>query len=330
MPQLYVGTNGLSVWASRDLGDTLSRMGSGMGLYSGSQVWALAAPPGRSDVLFAGTNSGLHRLDVAAGRWSHVPSAMDSLLVTALSFSPHNEKVMLAGTQPAGLYRSEDGGATWRRLDTAMKPYATIGFQGGVTAGAQVKHWCRVTQIVFDPNDRSAAWAGVEIDGAWRSTDGGERWERVKEGFITEDIHGFGAVSRTGRFFATTEAGLHETTDGGAHWQFRRLPSDWQYVRSIVERPDATGVVFLTNGDGAPGANGRLWRSRDFGAHWEDARLPGAVESSLYFLAVNPADPMLVFAAATLGQLYRSTDGGESWTALKRRLSEIRCLAWLP
>ena len=45
---------------------------------------------------------------------------------------------------------------------------------------------------------------------------------------------------------------------------------------------------------------------------------------------INPADSKLMYAAATLGQIYRSTDGGESWTALKRRLGEIRALAWLP
>ena len=42
------------------------------------------------------------------------------------------------------------------------------------------------------------------------------------------------------------------------------------------------------------------------------------------------ADPKLAYVAATLGQLWRTEDGGESWTALKRRLGEIRALAWLP
>ena len=58
--------------------------------------------------------------------------------------------------------------------------------------------------------------------------------------------------------------------------------------------------------------------------------MPGKVESSLYFLAAHPADPKLIFACATLGQLYRSSDGGESWTALAARLPEIRAMAWLP
>ena len=45
---------------------------------------------------------------------------------------------------------------------------------------------------------------------------------------------------------------------------------------------------------------------------------------------LHAADADLVFAAATLGQLYRSTDGGESWVSLPQRLSEIRALLWLP
>ena len=81
---------------------------------------------------------------------------------------------------------------------------------------------------------------------------------------------------------------------------------------------------------GPPGTAGRLFRSRNHGTDWHDAGLPGELESSAYFLAVNPADPKLIYAAATLGQIYRSIDGGESWTALKRRLGEIRALAWLP
>ena len=337
MPRLYVGTNGLAVWSSNDLGDTLTRMGSGMGMYSGSQVWALSIRKGATSELLAGTNSGIYRLDPDGARWWHMPSPMDKLLVTSLACSPHHPDVMLAGTQPAALYRTEDAGKTWRKLDVPMKPYATIGFQGVTTAQPEaVKHWTRVTQIVFDPKNPSAVWAGVEIDSAWRSTDGGEHWERTPQGFISEDVHGFGlmdgeAVDGEARtLFATTEAGLHESRDGGASWTFRPIPSDWQYVRSIAERADHSGVLFLTNGNGAPGTRGRLWRSCDRGAHWEDAGLPGIVESSLYFLAVNAADPNLVFAAATLGQLYRSTDGGETWAALRQRLGEIRCLAWLP
>ena len=45
MSHLYVATNGLSVWSSGDLGETLLRMQTGTGMYRGSQVWSLALHP---------------------------------------------------------------------------------------------------------------------------------------------------------------------------------------------------------------------------------------------------------------------------------------------
>jgi photosystem II stability/assembly factor-like uncharacterized protein len=308
-------------------------------MYSGSQVWALALHPTSQHTLLAGTNSGIYRLDQGEESWTHIPSpADDAMLVTALAYAPHSPDIILAGTQPAALYRSDDGGKSWRNLGVPMKPYALTGyylgdkpFPEGHPGAYGRKHWTRVTQIVFDPVDASLVWAGVEIDGAWRSRDGGVTWERSAEGLKSQDIHGF-AVAHNGRrvLFATTDAGLHISQDDGLNWSMRPIDSSWQYTRSIAERPDRSGVMFMTNGDGPPGTAGRLFRSRNYGADWEDAGLPGQVESSAYFLAVNPADPMLVYAAATLGQIYRSTDGGENWTALKRRLGEIRALAWLP
>ncbi len=88
--------------------------------------------------------------------------------------------------------------------------------------------------------------------------------------------------------------------------------------------------MFMTNGNGPPGTGGRLFRSRDHGAAWQEVALPATLESSLYFLATHQADPNLIFAAATLGQLFRSDDGGETWQALGRRLPEVRALLWLP
>jgi photosystem II stability/assembly factor-like uncharacterized protein len=88
--------------------------------------------------------------------------------------------------------------------------------------------------------------------------------------------------------------------------------------------------MFLTNGDGPPGSWGRLYRSSDNGANWRRVDLPGDVDSSMWSVAVNPADPSLVFASSALGQIYRSTDAGMTWSALKRRLGEIRHVMWLP
>lgn len=339
MPVVYVATNGLSVWSSGDLGVTIGRMPSSTGMYSGSQVWSLAAHPADGNVLLAGTDSGIYRLDQRHERWTHLPSPMDDALVTAIAFDPSNPDVLLAGTQPSALFRSDDAGTTWTTLDVPMKPYVTSGFYAGDRAAnerasdaAPVRHWTRVTQILFDPLDPAIVLAGVEIDGAWRSADGGRTWSRADTGLATDDIHGYGAVhdAAGGRaLFATTSHGVHRSDDG-LTWTLQPLNAPKQYVRTIVERADRSGVAFVTNGNGPPGTDGRLFRTRDSGAHWDAVALPVAAESSLYFMATHPSDPQLIFAATNLGQLYRSTDGGETWTSLPRRLPEVRAMAWLP
>jgi photosystem II stability/assembly factor-like uncharacterized protein len=317
-PQLYIATNGLGVWYSDNLGDNLVRMNSRAGMYSGSHIWALAGDPSDSNTLLAGTNGGVFRLDRARKQWSHLPSPMDERSkVTAIAFSPHNPDVILAGTQFAALYRSEDHGRTWRQLGLDIVEICSN------------KNQSRFTQIIFDPIDPRLAWAGVELDSVWRSTDGGITWQKTQRGMDTEDIHGLAVTNNGGRrVFATTDLGLYISDDDGESWEKRRIDSPSDYTRAVV--PLATGLALLTNGDGPPGSWGRLLRSRNNGDHWDRVELPGDIESSMWSIAAHPADPRLLFATSCLGQIYRSDDGGENWLALKRRLGEIRHVIWLP
>ncbi len=159
-----------------------------------------------------------------------------------------------------------------------------------------------------------------------RSTDGGRTWAKIGQGLLSDDIHGVAVVPEDGRrrLFATTNKGLHLSLDDGATWTMQPLDSPWQYTRTIVPRADGEGTVFLTNGDGPPGSTGRLLRSADRGRSWQDARLPGALNSTPWTIATHPADPSLMFVCSNLGQLFRSTDGGASWTRLAREFGEVR------
>ena len=89
-------------------------------------------------------------------------------------------------------------------------------------------------------------------------------------------------------------------------------------------------TLYLTNGNGPPGSTGRLLRSEDAGHHWHEITLPGMLNSTIWCVAMHPADPQLLFTCTNLGQVFRSTDGGTNWTRLPREFGEIRALHWRP
>ncbi len=314
---LYVGTSGMSVWFSRDLGETWKRPYTESGLYLEARVWSLA-PSGPGRVL-AGTDRGLHEWDAAAESWTHLPSPMDGLEIWSLRRSPHEPEGLIAGTRPAALFHSFDAGRSWEK------------------AAAELALDCifvgtpRVTSVAYDPQDRCRVWCGIEIDGVHMSEDGGRSWRKCAgKGLVSEDVHDVAAVYRGDecRLFATTNKGLHVSRDGGATFRFIELGSPWQYTRAVV--PAADGTVFVTNGDGPPGSTGKLWRSRDGGTSFEEVPLPVVPNSTIWTVAASPHEPRLLFACSNLGELYRSRDGGGTWEKLARELGEIRALLLTP
>ena len=119
-PKVYVGTIGMSVWFSEDLGETWMRPNSEHGLHNESRVWGLAAHPRRPDSLLAATDHGLFRWTESESHWHHVPSPMDGLHVWAIQQAPDDPDLLIAGVSPGGLFRSEDGGRSWQRLDVTI------------------------------------------------------------------------------------------------------------------------------------------------------------------------------------------------------------------
>ncbi len=324
-PTLYAGTVGASVWQSDDLGETWDRPFFS-GLYFECRVFSLTAQPAHGAAVVAGTDQGIWRWLPDARRWEKLADAPGGRIIWSIAQSPHDPMVLLAGSTPAALFRSEDGGVGWS--DAGVK----------IPEECEAVDRTRVTQILFDPIDPALVWATVEIAGVFRSHDSGRTWVKRVEGLTSEDMHGIAVVRRNGRrrLLAATNKGLHISDDDGDHWTFRDVepamrtmltPGEaWQYTRAVTAKPDGSGAIFLTNGDGPPGSTGRLLRSEDQGETWSAVSLPVDLNSTLWCVAVSRADPQLVFCCTAYGQLFRSRDGGATWSKLRRELGEIRAL----
>jgi photosystem II stability/assembly factor-like uncharacterized protein len=171
----------------------------------------------------------------------------------------------------------------------------------------------------------------VEIGGIYRSTDGGGSWTRLSSGLVSADIHGILATrDAAGQrlMMATTNRGLHYSRDAGDTWTFVPLDSPWQYTRSIQLRADGYQRIFLTNGDWPPGSTGRLLVSDDAGQSWQERFLPADLNSTVWCLGMNAADPRLIYVMTHLGQLFISEDGGDSWRRIKREFGGVRSVHW--
>jgi photosystem II stability/assembly factor-like uncharacterized protein len=321
LEHVYVGTAGHSAWFSEDGGHTFVHPNSHSGLYLEARVWCLARHPGEPHRVWAGTDMGLFCWDDASARWQAIDSPMHD--VWAIALDPDDPCHLIAGTRPAGLYRSIDAGANWQLLEVPG-----LAAWSPINAGAT-----RVTQILFEPTDPDRVWASIEIGGIFFSADRGRTWSSRSEGLVSADVHGIAVIDLPAggqRLLATTNRGLHESLDQGLHWIFRKIDSPWQYTRAVVPRADRTGVVFLTNGNGPPGDQGRLFRSDDWGAQWREVPLPNRSNSTLWAVATDAADPMSLWLCSNLGQVWRSADGGEHWTRLPHEFGEIRALLWRP
>jgi photosystem II stability/assembly factor-like uncharacterized protein len=318
---VYVGTAGHSAWFSEDAGQTFVHPNSHSGMYLEARVWCMTAHPGQPQRLWAASDMGLFVWDEVPARWQAVPSPMQDVWYVAID--PTNPQHLIAGTRPAALYRSTDGGAHWQQLEVpGLQTFSAINM--GAT---------RVTQILFEARDPRRVWACVEIGGIFLSEDGGQTWQARDQGLISADVHGLAVIDRpdgTQRLLATTNRGLHESHDAGASWTFRKLDSPWQYTRAVVPRADHQGVVFLTNGNGPPGDQGRLFRSDDWGDHWHEVTLPGPLNSTVWNVTTHPDDPQSLWTCTNLGQLFRSRDGGAHWERLPHEFGEIRSLLWRP
>ncbi|NDD12811.1 MAG: hypothetical protein EB072_09215, partial [Betaproteobacteria bacterium] len=296
------------------------------GMYLEARVWSFASHPSEPETLWAGTDMGLYKWHEPSARWASValpsPNPSD---IWVVAVHPEDPKILWIGTRPAGCMMSPDGGQTWRTINVpGLQSFSTINM--GAT---------RVTQIAFDPLDPQAVWMTVEIGGIFFSPDGGTTWHPRDQGLVSCDVHGIalvdvpqlGSLGTTQRLmYATTNRGLHVSTDRGEHWSFVKLDSPWQYTRSIVQRADQTGVMFLTNGNGPPGDDGKLLISTDHGQHWQPVDLPGRINSTVWTVATHPSNPHQLFTCTNLGQVFESTDGGHHWQRLHHEFGELRAM----
>ena len=316
---ICVGTIGSGLWLSPDGGDSWQRVRDG--LSGESRVYGLAVHPTEPRTVFAGANDGLYQSRDSGQSFARLDSPMNACDVWKIAIDPSNPDIIFAGTRPAALFRSTDRGRNWQKLPAdIVDECPNVGVP-------------RVTALTVDPSDPRIVWAGIEVDGVRRSTDGGDSWSRITSGIYDLDIHDIAVTVNGGTTVLTSTPGeIFASRDRGESWQGLGVRDQFsmRYCRHLAQKADDPATLFVATGNGAVGDAGAIQRSHNGGRSWETLALPAEPNSPIWAFATNPADPGLIVACSHYGQLYSSRNAGDSWQKLRREFTEIRALAWLP
>jgi len=299
--RLFVATWGDYVYRSLDHGATWEKRAGGLsgGSSGPSYITAIAVDPADGDRVYTSTWRGrLFRSDDGATTWSQMSDsgtwANTQMHVAASSpnvlYMLHDEHWFGRGT----VLRSADHGDTWTATARPDGPGET---------------W----QLAVDPTDEDVVYA-ASAGGLSRSMDGGGSWTRVLEPSGRPEMASVGLdpgnVSRV--YGGSAINGLHRSLDGGTSWEESNdgLAATLFTALEIVR--DAPATVYA----GVQGM-GHL-KSTDGGWTWAAiGTAQGLQDHYIGALAAHPADPdtvVLSTSDSTSGHLWRSTDGGISFT----------------
>src|ERR671937_359047 len=121
--------------------------------------------------LYAATWGGIARLDETASGWA-VEHSFRRSGTQCLAVDPRDPEIVYAGLREGGVWRSADGGATWRPLEALLE------LPSRPTWSFPPRPWTsHVRWIAPSPHDRELLLVGIELGGLMRSTDGGESWD---------------------------------------------------------------------------------------------------------------------------------------------------------
>ena len=294
--------------------------------FTSGRIGDIAVHPDKRTWYLAVASGGVWKTENAGTTWSSIFDGQASYSIGTVTLDPRDPNVVWVGTGENnaqrsvgfgdGVYKSEDGGRSWRNV--GLKTSEHIG------------------KIVIDPRDsrvvyvaaQGPLWSEGGERGLYKTTDGGETWNRILGGEKWAGVNEVDLDPRNpdiliastwqrhrhvwGYLAGGPESALHRSTDGGKSW------------KKITAIPEGEGRIGLARSASHPdvvyaiveAANNRggTFRSDDNGVSWN--RQGPYSTTSLYYqeIWVDPSEPDRVYSVNV--QTMVSTDAGRTFTQL--------------
>ena len=326
----YFGAVNGGVWKTTDAGATWQSLWDGQ---SSGSIGAIAVAESDPNVVYVGSGEGLARPDLSTGdgvyksidagkTWTNL-GLRDGQQIGGLAIDPKNaDRVFVAVTghpygpnQERGLYRTTDGGKTFKRVLSVNDHTGASDVQIDPQNPNIV--YCGMWQRQEGPWE-NGAWSGTD-GGFFRSTDGGETWTKLTGHGLPDDIIQVNvtiAPSDSRRVYAAIATqkggvGIYRSDDEGVNWvhapvddnraEARIGGGDVPVPRADPKDPNTVYVASVVT-----------WRSTDAGKSWYGLRgAPGGDDYQNVF--VNPNNTKIIALASDQGVII-SQNAGETWT----------------
>ena len=313
----------------------------------GGNVRSLAYDPSDPNRILLGTSAGQLFISKDGGNswaiFAHLGPG-DDYVFDHIVFDPTNPATVyvaawgLFNDNDGGVFRSDDGGRTWRELmgvhgksirALAMAPSdhntLVIGALDGVfrsrDGGAT---WERISpenhaaienhsslrnfvSVAIDPQNPEVIYAGTRHL-PWKTTDGGANWHNLKEG-ILDDSDVFSIIvdpKVPSRVYASACSGIYKSDNGAEVFhRVQGLPHSAIRTRVLHQDPQRPSIVYA-------GTTGGLWKTVDGGTKWALVSSPDVIVNDVL---IDPRDPNRVLVATDLRGVLVSNDGFAHYTS---------------
>ena len=248
---------------------------------------------------------------------------------------------LLVGVEAPGIFESRDEGATWSLLSTlAGQP----GSEMWDDPANQPPGHLGISALMFDRDESTRFWAIVQGVGLFETTDDAKSWTPRNRGLRADwprpheevgfCVHKLVRSPSDGtRMYQQNHVGMHRSDDAGQTWTeiTEGLPTEFGFAAATHPHDrDTFYVIPLDPGHGRtmPDGHAAVWRTRDAGSSWQrlDEGLPardayvGVLREAMAIDSDD--DPGLYFGTST-GQLFASTDEGDTWAQIADYLPPI-------
>lgn len=291
---VYAGCDGDGIFQTTNNGNTWQASNSGI---SNLNVWKIIADPAHSNILYTSTEVGGVFKSVDWGNsWTLVKQLQN---VYTLAVDNYNTNIIYAGTYGDGIYKSQDGGKSWGQFNTGL---------------LNTEVW----DVVVDPINPSVLYIATN-GGIYKSADGAASWVLTYSPFL-EGCYSV-TVDPTNANTVYLGSGVYngpikKSSDGGSTWNSYGSGINFENIFALKVVPRSPKTVYAGGVYFGFGTYSGLYSLPDGVSRWIK-NINNFYTSEITY---NPKNPSEIYASSFNAGVYRSTDGGNSWSSISNAL----------